>query len=193
VNSGSNLRFRARLRLTLGSLRRDSRRLMGQGWFFFGQIGAGKSSLGAAAARAWGIPFHEGDEDLPPSVIAAIKERRPFTDALRDEFAAVLADRISHLGQRHPQFILAQGLFYNRQRRALLARHPDLRFVWIRAQTPILEDRVSRRSHPLADLAYARLANPHFEVPNIPHDVLENNGTEQEGLEKLSKILYLNE
>jgi gluconokinase len=166
---------------------------MGQGWFFFGQIGAGKSSLGAAAARSWGIPFHEGDQDLPPSVIAAIKERRPFTDALRDEFAAVLADRIAELSHRHERFILAQGLFYNRQRRALLTRHPDLRFVWIRAQTPILEDRVSRRSHPLADLAYARLANPHFEIPDIPHHVLENDGTEHEALDKLRKIFDLND
>jgi shikimate kinase len=53
---------------------------MEQGWFFFGQIGAGKSSLGAAAARAWGIPFHEGDEDLPPSAIAAIISSRFVSD-----------------------------------------------------------------------------------------------------------------
>ncbi|GAB1489708.1 hypothetical protein MASR2M8_21620 [Opitutaceae bacterium] len=177
------------MRLTPGGFARDSRVHMGQGWFLFGQIGAGKSSLAAAAARRWSIPFHEGDDDLPPSVIAAIKERRPFTDALRDEFAAVLADRIADLARRHEQFILAQGLFYNRQRRALLARHPDLQFVWIRAQGPIIEDRVSRRSHPLADLSYARLANPHFEPPDIPHHVIDNDGTEAEGIRQLGRLL----
>jgi len=162
---------------------------MGQGWFLFGQIGAGKSSLGAAAARRWGVPFHEGDNDLPPSVIAAIKERRPFTDALRDEFAAVLADRIAELSLRHERFILAQGLFYNRQRRALLDRHPDLRFVWVRTDADLLEARVSRRNHPLADLSYARLANPYFETPDFPHLVLDNNGTEYEGVSQLGRLL----
>jgi gluconokinase len=162
---------------------------MGQGWFLFGQIGAGKSSLGAAAARRWNVPFHEGDQDLPPSVLAAIRERRPFTDALRDEFAAVLADRIEELGRAHPQFILAQGLFYNRQRRALLARHPGLRFVWVRARPEVIEGRVSQRNHPLADLSYARLANPYFEVPDFPHLVLDNDGTEQEGTDTLGSLL----
>jgi gluconokinase len=92
---------------------------MGQGWFIFGQIGAGKSSLGAAAARALGVHFHEGDQDLPESLVAAIRERRPFTDALRDEFADVLGNRIDQLKRDHERFILAQGLFYNRQRHRL--------------------------------------------------------------------------
>lgn len=162
---------------------------MGQGWFLFGQIGAGKSSLGAAAAQAFGLPFHEGDHDLPPSVLAAIRERRRFTDELRDEFAAILADRIEELAGRHERFLIAQGLFYNRQRHALRARHPALQFVWVRTAPSLIENRVQLRQHPLADASYARLANPHFEVPDFPHLVLDNDGTPEEGVRKLGQLI----
>src|SRR5687767_12651725 len=88
-------------------------------FLLFGQIGVGKTFLGQHIAAEFGLPFHDADSDLPPSILDAIARRTPFTDAMRDEFTLILRGRIALLAAVHPRFCIAQALFYNRQRHVL--------------------------------------------------------------------------
>jgi gluconate kinase len=158
--------------------------------FLFGQIGVGKSTLGATAAQQWRIHFHEGDQDLTPALLEAIRKRQAFTDAMRDDYAGVLAERITQLARTHPRFIIAQGLFYNRQRHVLRRAHPHLRWAWVRTAPSVWSERVQHRAHPLADLSYAYLANPYFEEPDFPHTVITNEATVEDSLTTLRPLLF---
>ena len=157
--------------------------------FLFGQIGVGKSYLGQRLAEDFGLTFYEGDHDITPAMRTAIAASTPFTPAMRLEFADLLADRIATLAAATPNFCIAQALFKNNERHHVRARFPDLTFVWVRADPHVIAERLRRRTDHVADLAYAEFANPHFEPPDFPHRVIENEGNETSLRRQLSDIL----
>lgn len=159
-------------------------------YFLFGQIGVGKTFLGQHIAAHLGIPFHDADGDLPVAILDAIARRQPFSDTMRDEFAAILCDRVGALAAEHPRFCIAQALFYNRQRHRLRAAFPALKFIWVQADTATWEARVSARQNGLVDLAYAKLANPHFEAPDFPHNALRNDADAATALRRFDALAW---
>lgn len=158
--------------------------------FLFGQIGAGKSHCGRLIARDFGLTFYEGDREITPAMRSAIAARNPFTPAMRVEFADRLAHRIATLAAAAPRFCIAQALFKNSERHRVRARCPDLTFVWVRADARVIAERLRHRTGHVADLAYAEFANPHFEPPDFPHRVIENDGEEASLRRQLTAVLH---
>ena len=155
----------------------------------FGQIGAGKSYLGQRLARDFGLTFYEGDHDITPAMRTAIATRAPFTPAMRLEFADLIAHRIATLAAGPPSFCIAQALFKNIERHHIRSHFPNLTFVWVRASSEVIADRLRHRPGHVADLAYAEFANPYFEPPDFPHCVIENDGDDASLRRQLTALI----
>ncbi len=65
--------------------------------YLFGLPAAGKNFVGTVLADTFGYTFYDGDLDLPKAMREAVRDGRPFTDEMRDEFYATIIDRIGEL------------------------------------------------------------------------------------------------
>ena len=150
---------------------------------FFGLPGAGKTYAARVAARAFDLRFHDGDDDLPASMIEAIAASRPITDAQRDEFFARLIAHVRALRAEGHPLAVAQTFIKEKYRRRLLDSFPEARFILVEASDDTREHRLAHRStgaHLEPD--YARRMATLFEPPVIPHAVLRNDGGGQDGI-----------
>jgi gluconokinase len=150
---------------------------------FFGQSGAGKSFVGRVCAEELGFELHEGDRDLTPRMLAALREQRVFTQEMRREFTEMLSRGIRERwlelaqdGGPRPGLAVCQGLFKARDRARLQLDFPNARLVWVRAPEALIETRLQQRTGHVASNAYARLVNRGFEPPAPDTDVLDNDG-----------------
>jgi gluconate kinase len=149
----------------------------------FGKSGAGKGYVGAVCVEELGFTLYEGDRDLTPSMKQAIAEQRPFTPAMRADFARVLACNVHRAWNelklakpRSPGLVVCQGLFKERERRWLSQRFPEACWLWVRASAERLHARLEQRIGHVASAAYAELVNAGFEPPQLVHQVLDNDG-----------------
>jgi gluconokinase len=131
-----------------------------------GVAGCGKSSLGAAVARAEGLPFFEGDEFHSPQSRQKMAAGVPLTDADRQQWLARIAEQIAAHGQGVVGTCSALKRSYrDRLRRAA----PGLRFVFLDLPRDLALQRVSGRaghffSPALVDDQFATLESPVGEV-----------------------------
>ncbi len=142
----------------------------------FGQIGSGKSFVGETLQRDFGMHYHDADDDLPASMLEAIRNHEPINDAMRDEFTGVIIARIRDLASRHETFCVAQALFKNRHRARIVAEVPDIIPVWVRSTPELIRVRLHERTGHLASAYYAKAINPGFEEPLLSHKVIDNLG-----------------
>ncbi|MET0790305.1 MAG: hypothetical protein ABW061_02175, partial [Polyangiaceae bacterium] len=147
-------------------------------WIFFGQSGAGKSFVGRVCAEEFGFEQYEGDRDLTPEMLEALREQRVFTQQMRSEFTAVLSrgirERRFELTQSdalHPGIAVSQGLFKARDRAQLQLDYPDARLIWVRAPESLIAARLQQRTGHIASNTYAQLVNSGFEPPAHGADV----------------------
>ncbi len=155
----------------------------------FGQIGSGKSFVGETLQREFSLFYHDADSDLPASMIEAVRNHQPISEAMRDEFTGVIIARIRDLALHHESFCVAQALFKNRHRARILAEIPDVVPVWIRSTPELIRARLHERTGHLASAYYAKAINPGFEEPLMPHSVIDNLGDRAALLEQLRQLL----
>lgn len=131
-----------------------------------GVAGCGKSSLGAALARAEGLPLVEGDDFHSAANRAKMAQGVALTDADRADWLATLADQL----RTHPQGVVLTCSALRRAYRALLrAAVPDLRFVFLELDRACALQRVTARaathffSTSLVDSQFATLESPRGE------------------------------
>jgi len=165
-------------------------------WIFFGQSGVGKSFVGRVCAEEFGFEQYDGDRDLTPEMLRALREYRVFTPGMRAEFAAVLSRGIrerclalTRSQEIRPGLALCQGLFKRHDRNQLELDFPQARLVWVRASEELIEARLLRRVDHVASNAYARLVNHGFEPPAPGSDVLENDGDRLRVVQQLRAFL----
>ena len=108
-----------------------------------GVSGCGKSTVGAALARALGLRFVEGDALHPPRNVALMAAGTPLTDEDRRDWlqavAATLAD-----AQADGAVVSCSAL--RRSYRDLLRAHaPDLKLVHLRGEPALLAQRLQAR------------------------------------------------
>lgn len=131
-----------------------------------GVAGCGKTTFGRALAQARGLPFFDGDEFHSPEARAKMSAGIALSDADRapwlDRVGARLAD-----AHAHPQGAVmacsALRRAYRDRLRALVG--PDLRFVFLEGDKPLMLRRVAqRRGHympaSLVDSQFAALERP---------------------------------
>lgn len=140
----------------------------------FGLPGAGKSYV-ARVFSQFGFYMHDGDDDLPPLMRAAIDASRPVTDAMRDEFFGRIIAHVHQLLPEHPHLALAQTFIKERYRLQFLEHFPAAQFVLVEADEAVRERRLIARTHQALDPVYARRMTSFFDPPAIPHQVIVNN------------------
>lgn len=127
-----------------------------------GVSGCGKSSLGAALARALGLPLIEGDDFHPPANVARMKRGQPLTDADREGWLRTLGEELA----RHPGgAVLTCSALKRRYRDTLRAAVPSLRFVFMAITRDEAERRVAARAQHMFP---ASLVASQFEALELP-------------------------
>lgn len=158
---------------------------------FFGLPGAGKSYAARVVAREFNLMFHDGDDDLPASMRAAIASSQPITDDQRDEFFTALIAHVRHIRAGGVPLAVAQTFIKDRHRRQMLDAFPEARFILIEAGQAVRERRLANRTAGAhLEPGYARRMAGIFEPPVIPFTVISNDqdGT-AEIIEQASNIL----
>ena len=121
----------------------------------FGLPGAGKT-YAARCFEPFGFFCHDGDDDLPERMKAAIAASQPIDDTLRDEFFHRLIASVGRLKQDHQRLVVAQTFIKEKYRRLFLSHFPEARFILVEADAAVREGRLVRRSNQPLNANYAR-------------------------------------
>lgn len=139
----------SRLRRT-GPLRPEPRSAANDGeamiLLVMGVSGCGKSTVGAALARALGWPFLDADDYHPPANVAKMAAGEPLTDDDRWPWLDRLADEMRAILGRGGHAVLACSALKEAYR-ARLARAGDVRVVYLAGDEPTIAARLAARQH----------------------------------------------
>jgi len=154
---------------------------------FFGLAGCGKSHVGELVARLSGRQFYDADVDVTPAMAAALAAAEPFTDAMRDEFFGLMANRILALQQRHGELVVTQAVYRQKHRDDLLNRIPGLELVYVDADEALVNQRIQARSEGINRASAAALRND-FEPPTAETKQLHNDCDDWRIVEQLNQL-----
>jgi gluconokinase len=113
-----------------------------------GVAGSGKSTVGAALARALGAEFVEGDAYHPPENVERMARGIPLTDADRAGWLRALAARLGEARRAGTGLVVACSALRRAYRDVLRAEAPDARFVFLHGPREVIAERLtSRRGH----------------------------------------------
>lgn len=129
-----------------------------------GLAGAGKSTVGAALARALGWPFIDADDLHPAANIEKMRRGIALTDADRAPWLDRLRARIDTLlAAEQPAVVACSAL--RRAYRAYL-RADAVRFVYLKADYELLRQRLDTRRHHFMNPALLASQAALLEEPN---------------------------
>jgi gluconate kinase len=143
-------------------------------WVAFGLPGAGKT-YAARVFEAFGFKMHDGDDDLPDDMRAAIAASQPINDSMRNLFFSQIIASAQRLWPDYPQLVIAQTFIKEKYRQRFLEHFPAAHFVLVEADLAVRERRLTHRTHQALDPDYVRKMDRIFEPPRIPHQVISNN------------------
>ena len=135
---------------------------MGHRIVIMGVAGCGKSTVGAAVARAEHLPLVEGDDFHGAASRAKMAGGVPLTDADRAQWLEVLGEQLASNGDG---VVLTCSALKRAYREQLRAAAPGLRFVFLEIGREDAQRRVSSRgshffSAALVDSQFATLESP---------------------------------
>ena len=158
--------------------------------FLFGLAGAGKSYVGNLIGELedWYV-YHAGD-DLTDEMLLALKEKRPFTERMRDDFFPVVVERILALSQEHKRIVITQGVYKQRHRDYLIEIIPKMEMVCVDASNQFIQQRLGDRATGISN-ASAEALRRDFEQPDSKTKVITNQDGPTEIIRQLNEC-YLN-
>lgn len=129
-----------------------------------GVTGAGKSTVGAALARALGAEFVEGDDFHPPENRARMAAGIPLTDADRAGWLQALAAQLAQAHADGRGLVVSCSALKRSYRDVLRAAAP-VRFVFLDGDRALIAERLDRRAGhfmppALLDSQFATLEAP---------------------------------
>ncbi len=139
-----------------------------------GVTGAGKTTVGTLLAQQLGWQFADADSFHSPASIAKMKQGLSLDDADRQPWLAALRTAISAwITDRHNTVLACSAL--KRSYRAMLAVAPKVRFVYLKASHPQIEQRLRHRH---GHFATATLLSSQFAALEEPDDALIVDATQ---------------
>ena len=132
--------------------------------FFFGLAGAGKTYCGNLVSARLGYHCYDLDADCTPEMREAIAHGKPFTEEMRDNFFAIVTQRIAELRSSHPKLLVMQAAYKERHRALVASHHPGLRMVWVDAPYELISQRLKARGDAVS-AQYASRIRANFEAP----------------------------
>lgn len=112
-----------------------------------GVSGAGKSTIGASLAVAFGAPFHDADDFHPPASKAKMAAGRPLDDDDRGPWLATLSALIGDERAAGRPVVLACSALKRRYRDRLVVDAPDTVFVHLGGTRDLIAARQRDRRH----------------------------------------------
>jgi gluconate kinase len=155
--------------------------------FLFGKSGAGKSYVGNIIAQKLGWHVYDADDDITVEMQMALKEKRPFTNEMRDQYFPIVVENILSRLKLHEHLIVTQGVYKQRHRLYLKSRIPNLELVFVDASEHSIGGRLVSREKGIDNESANALAND-FEFPKKGTKVITNNGGTKEILEQLIQL-----
>jgi len=157
----------------------------------FGYPGVGKTFIGEILRDDFDFFFYDGDADFGPEIETAIREGKLFSDELRNEYFHRLISSTEKLNNKHENVVMSQTLAKNKSQKMMLEEFPNARFIKLVAPMEVLKERLRSRKDHLVPLEYAEKVFEYFEEPEIPHEVLHNDGDKEKIKIQLNKILNI--
>jgi carbohydrate kinase (thermoresistant glucokinase family) len=114
-------------------------------WVIMGVSGCGKSTVGAALAQVFDIPYLEGDAYHPAANVAKMAAGIPLNDEDRAGWLQGLADEIRQARERGAGLVLSCSALKRRYRDMLRQADPSLRFVHLDGPRTLIADRMQAR------------------------------------------------
>ncbi|MFF2271222.1 gluconokinase [Agromyces sp. NPDC058136] len=112
-----------------------------------GVSGSGKSTVGAALAEAFGVPFVDGDDLHPPANRRKMAEGRPLDDEDRAPWLDRIGLRIGAELDAGVPIVVACSALRRRYRERLAVHAPDIVFVHLAGGTELIAERQRARTH----------------------------------------------
>ena len=130
-----------------------------------GVCGCGKSSIGAALAARHGWAFLEGDDLHPPANVARMSQGLPLTDEDRLGWLDAIGAHIAAASHAGAGLVVACSALKRSYRARLEAAGPDVRFLHLAGDPPLIEARMAARANhfmplSLIDSQFATLEPP---------------------------------
>lgn len=155
--------------------------------FLFGKSGAGKSYVGEIIGQILGWQVYDADDDITVEMQTALKEKRPFTNEMRDQYFPIVVDNILSRLKLDKHLIVTQGVYKEKHRRYLKSSIPNLELVFIDSSEDSIGGRLVSRQKGIDNESANALAND-FEFPKKGTKVITNNGGKKEILEQFFQL-----
>jgi gluconokinase len=117
----------------------------GRRWVIMGVCGCGKSTVGAALARAFDVAFIEGDAYHPAPNVIKMSAGEPLTDDDRAGWLQALAREIAAARARGEGIVVSCSALKRRYRDLLRQADPDLRFAHLQGPRGMIAARMQTR------------------------------------------------
>ncbi len=141
--------------------------------FLFGLSGSGKSFVGDLIAEQAGWHVYHADDDITDEMRLALKEKRPFTHKMRDQYFPIIAEKILSLQQHNKHLVITQGVYKQRHRDYLLHKIPNMEMICIDASDQLISQRLTHRNNGITDASAAALKldfEPSIEGTKVIHN-----------------------
>lgn len=143
--------------------------------FFFGLAGSGKSYVGNLIEGLAGWHIYHADADITEEMALALKEHRPFTNAMRDHYIELISDNILALQEEHENLVVTQAVYKQKHRNYLMGRIPNMEMIWVDASDSAIQKRIAVRADGVSSASAAALRLD-FELPPKETKMLKNDG-----------------
>lgn len=137
-----------------------------------GVSSSGKSTVGAALARALHAPFLDGDQYHPPANVEKMRAGTPLTDEDRWPWLEALSDALKQAADKKGVSVGACSALKRAYRDFITekAGEPVL-FVYLDGSKEVIGERMARRSHEYMPTS---LLNSQFATLEVPDLATEN-------------------
>jgi gluconokinase len=135
-----------------------------------GVTGSGKSTVGNLLAAELRWTFYDADTFHSPANIEKMRSGTALSDTDRLPWLLSLRETISNALQRHENAVMACSALKEAHRHMLQVTE-DVVFVYLKASTSLVQERLQRRAHFMNPI----LIQSQFEALEEPHDALAVN------------------
>ena len=155
--------------------------------FLFGESGVGKNYVGDVIANYNNWHVYHADQDITDEMKLALKEQRPFSDEMRDNYFALLVNKINELTKLHPQLVVTQGAYKRKHREFLQTHIANLSLVQVICSEHLLAQRIAQRTSGINVKSAQALKND-FQAAQAGELVLTNNDGADSIIEQFTKL-----
>lgn len=154
--------------------------------FLFGLSGSGKSFVGDLIGKQVDWSVYHADDDITDEMRFALKEKRPFTSAMRDQYFPIITDKILFLQQRNEHLVITQGVYKQRHRDFLINKIPNMEMICVDAPNSLISRRLAERSNGITG-ASATALRLDFEPPLEGTKIIHNDENSERIIRQLNQ------